>query len=316
VSSDLSTARKQLRRIRTQLEVRIFHIGHLQSKRRWIEVSNVLMQTFRVVSLSSLLAAMCCQLVAAPVVPGQVLVITNSWHPDGGGIVEADANLPFEIRNASDEVILTGFIQNRIVKSGNLGTAIISPHLRDLVSSNGTARIVRFVSEGFANVGIDVTVPPSDDVSPNQVTRSSGDGDTLDFQYDPNVITPPAEGTFIVILTDARGVDFNGVATIYAEESPGGAVYSTTVEGMARPVAIGPGVRITSFVPTGPHTWDLTFEAELDGEYRLLWSNDLTNWTVGLGFIYTLETPHTTSVSPFDPSAQYPPAQFYRLESQ
>jgi len=229
--------------------------------------------------------------------------------------VQADENLPFEIRNTSDEVLLTGFIQNRVVKSGNLGTAIISPRLRDLVRSNGTARIVRFVSEGFANVGVDVTVPPRDDISPNQVTRGSGDGDTLDFQYAPNVITPPEAGEFLDILTDARGIDFNGVATIYAEESLGGAVYSTTVNGMARPVAIQPGLLITSFVPTGSYTWNLTFEAELDGEYRLLWSNDLTNWTVGFGFIYTSETPHTISVSPFDPSGEYPAAQFYKLES-
>jgi len=254
-----------------------------------------------------------CQLIAAPVVPGQVLVITNSTNPDGSGTVWADELMPFEIRNGGNQVILSGLIQNRAVKSDKLGTAVINHRLTGLSSSNGTARIVRVLSEGFADIGIDITVPSPTDVNPNQVTRSAGAGDILDYEYNPNVITPPEKSTFVIVVTGARGLDFNGATTIYAEESPGGTVYSTRVEGMARPVAIQPGVAITSFAKTGPSAYDLTFEAELAGEYKLLWSNDLTNWTYTAGSIYTVETPHTRSITPFSGN---PPAQFYRLELQ
>ncbi len=67
---------------------------------------------------------------ATPLPPGGNATLTGSdlsTHPEWAGFLENDALIPWEIRNASDTVILTGTIQNRVSVANTTGNLVISP---------------------------------------------------------------------------------------------------------------------------------------------------------------------------------------------
>jgi len=176
------------------------------------------------------------------IAPGDINVplsgTTAAASPDLAGVVVADPLRPFTIVDSSGNVILTGNVQDRVVRSNNLGTLIFAPRLRDLDNHNTRSFIWGMRLEGFGDFSTDVDfrTDGSGDVGPNDVTRSGGSGDQVFFHYDPNIILPPHEGLFLSVLTDAPSFAEVGWITIVAQDGAGTGLYGTTLIGTNAPV--------------------------------------------------------------------------------
>lgn len=222
---------------------------------------------------------------ANPVAPGDTVALSGSTfgsHPEWGGTSVDDGNVPFEIRNAGGTVILSGNLQDRVSRSRTLGTLQFIPRLRDTISPTGTARIVRMVVEGHAgfDLNIEYGTDGSGEIGPGQVERSAGDGNTLDFSFAANPIAPTDESYFIHIVTGTMGYAKVGRVTIYAEESPGGAIFSTTLENTNAPVAVDANrIELLSIDRADNGLITITYTAAADLQHEIQRSSDGENWT-------------------------------------
>ncbi len=179
---------------------------------------------------------------AVSVTPGSGVALTGttfSANPDLGGVVIRDKIIPFQITNSLGTVLLTGNVQDRVVRSDNTGDLIFSPRLRDLNDPAGTAWISGFSMNGFNGFTTDVNYRTDGlgNIGPNAVTRDTT-GNTLFYRYDPNLILPPNEGLFLSVLTDTTGFDLSGAFTIYAQNDFGASVFSTSLKGVSAPSAV------------------------------------------------------------------------------
>ena len=200
---------------------------------------------------SILLKAMSCVLLfsivqaaqAAIVAPGGNAMLsgtTSAANPNLAGTVINDNLLPFQIQDSQGSTILTGNVQDRVVRSNNTGELIFAPRLRDLNNPTGDAWIFGLRLEGYGGFSTDIEFRTDGlgDVGPNTVTRSAGSVDQLFFSYDPNIIAPPDEGLFLSVATDATAFDSKGIITIFAQNDFGGNSFSTKLDGTASPVPI------------------------------------------------------------------------------
>jgi len=179
-------------------------------------------------------------LYAVEVQPGGVAQISGTTHAqnnDLGGGVQRDSLIPFQIKDNLGNIILEGKVQDRVVRSRNTNKLIFAPRLRDLSSPNGTSWVSAVRLEGFGGytTDIDFRTDGSGDIGSNEVSRSTGSGDKLDFKYDPNLIEPPKEAKFLSVITNAQEFCTNGTITIYAQNDFGASVFSTTLENTASP---------------------------------------------------------------------------------
>jgi hypothetical protein len=173
---------------------------------------------------------------AVVVAPGQTQALsgtTSAANPDLAGFVQSDPLIPFTIVDAVGTVLIQGNVQDRIVRSNNLGTLIFGPRVRDLVAPSGDAWIVGLRVEGYAGVStdIDFRTDTSPNIGPDEVSRSAPSGSLLFFSYDPNIIVPPDEALPLSILTNATESVGAGRITIFAQNDFGAQVYETTLEG-------------------------------------------------------------------------------------
>jgi hypothetical protein len=179
---------------------------------------------------------------AAALAPGGVVGLsgtTSALSPQLAGVVQDDPLHPFEIRDANDNLLLSGNLQDRVSQSDDLGTMIFSPRLRDTVDAAGAARIEIYAMsiKGYGGYTTDVEyrIDGSGDVGPGQASRSA-DGDSLRFDYTASPILAPEESRFNSILTNATGYAPIGTATIYARIGSTGPMFSTTISGINVPV--------------------------------------------------------------------------------
>lgn len=91
--------------------------------------------------------------------------------------------------------------------------------------------------EGFSGYTTDINfrIDGLGDIGSNEVSRSVGSGNELDFKYDPNLIEPPKEAKFLSVITNAPEFCTNGNITIYAQNDFGASVFSTTLKNTASP---------------------------------------------------------------------------------
>jgi hypothetical protein len=183
----------------------------------------------------------------------------------------SDLNIPFEIRNASGTVILSGNVQDRVSKSHETGTLIFSPIVRDLEAPGGsTARILSIRATGYAGATITAEYyAPTDNATPDSVSRSAGNGDELELHFDSTPVTPPDSSQFVKFLTNATGYSKAGRITITAEESPGGPQFTAVLENTVAPVLFAPDtVPIVSFT-RNDDSFTLRFLNEANSWYEI-----------------------------------------------
>ncbi|QDV74826.1 PEP-CTERM sorting domain-containing protein [Botrimarina mediterranea] len=179
---------------------------------------------------------------AALLAPGGVVGLagtTVAVAPELAGTVQDDPLRPFEIRDAGDNLLLSGNFQDRVSRSDDLETLVFSPRLRDTVSTIGAApiEIIAMTITGYGGYTTDVEFRTDGlgDVGPNLASRSA-DGEGLRFQYTTSPIVAPAESYFNSILTNATAFAPIGTATIHARIGSTGPVFSTTLQGINVPV--------------------------------------------------------------------------------
>ena len=172
---------------------------------------------------------------ATPVAPGQTVSLFGllaGMDPNRQGIVIADTLRPFVIHDGDGNVILEGNLQDRVVRSDDLGTLIFAPRPREL---DGSGVLAGLLVRGYAGFATDAeySIDGLGLVGPSEVTRGN-DGDVLTFDFTPPV-DPPFESKFVTILTDATDFSSIGRTTIFAR-SPTGTLYFVTLENTYAPV--------------------------------------------------------------------------------
>ncbi len=180
---------------------------------------------------------------ATIVAPGATVALTgttNAANPDLGGTVQNDILIPFTILDGGGGTLISGNLQDRVVLSTNLGTLIFSPRIRDLTGVAG-ASIVGLQTTGYTSFSTDIEYRTDGlgTIGADDVSRSAGLGDTLDFSYNPSVITPPAEAFFLSVITDATIFGAGGTITISATDGAGNpfsVVLNNTVSPALAPV--------------------------------------------------------------------------------
>ena len=154
---------------------------------------------------------------------------TLAANPDLAGVVLVDALRPFSIQDNSGTTILTGNVQDSVMRSNNTGELIFTPRLRNLVKPMDQAWIVGLQTTGYTGFATDIDFRTDGigDVGPNSASRDIT-GNELFFRYDPNIIVPPEDALFLSVFTDATVFDRTGSITIFAQNDLG-RIFSTTL---------------------------------------------------------------------------------------
>ncbi len=182
---------------------------------------------------------------AVTVLPGDTAALSGTTvaaNPDLRGTVIRDVLIPFQIFDNLSNLIVSGNIQDRVVRSTNTGELIFAPRLRDFDTSLPDAWVSGISVTGYDGFAtdIDFRTDGMGNVGPNHVDRSAGVGDSLFFGYDPNIITPNFgdEGYFLSTFTDATAFDLTGSITIFAQNDFGADVFSAILPETAAPSAV------------------------------------------------------------------------------
>jgi len=176
----------------------------------------------------------------APVAPGANVPLSGTTaieSPTTAGFVIRDELIPFEVRNPVDEVILTGILQDRVVRNSD-GDTVFAPRLRDLANPPGQfGWVIGVRVSGYSGVAVNAEykLDGSGDVGPQSVTRTAGTGDQLFFSHGSALINPPDEQRFLTIVTDELEYSLAGRFEIFVSNDFGGPVHSTLIENTAAP---------------------------------------------------------------------------------
>ncbi len=181
-------------------------------------------------------------LFAVSILPGGSSLLngtTAAANPDLGGVVIRDQLIAFEISNGLGDIILTGDVQDRVVRSTNTGELIFAPRLRNLNAPGADAWINRFSMVGFDGftTDIDFRTDGLGDVGPDSANRSV-DGNFLNYRYSPSLILPPDEGLFLSVVTDAQNFDLSGIFIVYAQNDFGAGDYGVRIQNVSAPSAV------------------------------------------------------------------------------
>lgn len=163
---------------------------------------------------------------------------TVAATPVLAGTVQDDPLRPFAI-GFGGGIGLTGYLQDRVSLSNDLGTLVFSPRIRDTMGVAGTVplEILSISLTGYAGYSTDIEYRTDGlgDAGPDSVSRSA-DGDTLNFRYTASPLLPPDESLFISILTDATEFAPVGTALIVARTGPTSGPFAVTLHGINVPV--------------------------------------------------------------------------------
>lgn len=226
---------------------------------------------------------------------------TSAANPDLGGVVQRDTLIPFQILDGTGSVLVSGNVQDKVVKSTNLSNLIFSPRLRDITGVPGS-KITSLTIEGYANTTTDIEYRTDGlgNTGPNTVNRSAGTGDSLFFTFDPSIINPPNESRFLSILTNSSQFFLTGKITVFAQDQNNN-IFSTVLNKTASPtappnlppIAVNDTV-VTAFNTTTPAINVLVNDSDPDGDSISITNNtNPSNGTVtqtGTDFVYTPNT--------------------------
>jgi hypothetical protein len=212
------------------------------------------------ISLSVAVAALalCGTTIAEVVEPGQTIKlggITAEKQPELAGTSVRDTKIPFTVRSVTGAPILTGVFQDGVRRSTKTGKMIFSHRLVELNAVARLTTVVAVRTENYGDVRVDTNYRTDGlgDVGPGSVTRSRSPGNSLQFDYSPNGITPPQETLFVDTLTDADAFALTGQVTIIVRNSNGGE-FSVTIQETAAPA-----------VTTQERTWIVIDESKPEG---------------------------------------------------
>ncbi len=179
---------------------------------------------------------------AVSITPGTSSLLngtTFATNPDLGGTIIRDVLRPFEIADSLGNIVITGNVQDRVVRSTNTGELIFAPRLRDLNNPNGDAWIYQLNMMGFEGFTTDVDYRTDGlgNVGPDSVSRNIT-GDILNFSYGSSIILPPDESYFLSVMSNATEFDLSGSILISASNDFGGNSFSTRLRQISAPSAV------------------------------------------------------------------------------
>jgi len=164
---------------------------------------------------------------------------TFAANPDLWGVVIRDHLIPFQINYNLGNILITGNVQDRVVRSGNTGELIFAPRLRDLNIPGGVAWIEGFSMLGFNgfSTDLDYRTDGLGDIGPDSVDRSVS-GDLFDYRYSPSLIVPPDEGYFLSVFTNTNNFDLSGTFIITAGNDFGASAFRTRLLDVSAPSTV------------------------------------------------------------------------------
>ncbi len=198
---------------------------------------------------------------AAGSTAGAVVVAPGGGSPLGGTTSAADPNLAgtvindnliaWSIADGAGGVLVSGNLENRVVRSDLLGTLIFAPRLTDIVyGDRGAPENLSLSLTGYGGGALDIDYRTDGlGVATFPFVGRSADGNTLLF---PTVSGAPGfdSSLFLSILSTATGFGLTGMFTIAATfgvDPP--MVFSTTVGGLAVPGMDGPVIPLPAAAP-------------------------------------------------------------------
>lgn len=175
---------------------------------------------------------------AVPLLPGGSTALAAGSSGSGGVI--RDSLHSFSIVNASRQVIVSGNVQDRVVKLTSTGYLSFEPRLRDLTVGPGGAGfyILGLKLTGYDDTTTDVGFASSGagTVGPSTASRDIS-GAEVTFQYASGTLVPPTESRFCYTVTNAPAYHLAGRITITARNAAF-QTFSTTIEGTAAPTRL------------------------------------------------------------------------------
>lgn len=198
---------------------------------------------------------------AAGSTAGAVVVAPGGGSPLGGTTSAADPNLAgtvindnliaWSITDGAGGVLVSGNLQNRVIRSDLLGTLIFAPRLTDIVyGERGLPENLSLSLTGYGGGVLDVDFRTDDlGVATFPFVGRSADGGTLVF---PTVSGAPGfdSSLFLSILSTATNFGLTGMFTIAATfgvDPP--MAFSTTVGGLAVIGVDGPVIPLPAAAP-------------------------------------------------------------------
>lgn len=156
---------------------------------------------------------------------------TAAARPELAGVVQADPLRPFEITDAGGNVVFSGNIQDRVVRSDVTGTLTFEPRLRELDDHQSGYVIVALVTSGFAGftTDVDFRLDGLGNIGPSSASRLF---DEVAYDFDSSPLTGADTSYFITNLTDATAfAEEVARLTVFVRSATGGELLSATVAG-------------------------------------------------------------------------------------
>ncbi|MFG0286354.1 MAG: hypothetical protein ACF8R7_18220 [Phycisphaerales bacterium JB039] len=188
-------------------------------------------------------AIVCAGAAATPALAVELFPGGSVTLPGGSiaGTVVRDALVPFRILDAGGQVLLSGNVQDRVLRTSS-GELAFVPRIRDVVGP-GAFGIEQVVRDGFTGFSTDVNYSATGlgSAVPTSCARS-GDGDDLDYSFAFAPIFSQQESKFFWADTDGETFGLSGSMTIRLQNGR-----STTIT-VAAPVVdtTPPDVAITA----------------------------------------------------------------------
>ena len=137
-------------------------------------------------------------------------------------------------------MLLSGNVQDRVVRLTATGDVEFDPRVRDLVATGAGAGffVLELKLAGYNDSSTDVEYASSGsgNVGPGNAYRDSS-GDEVTFLYSSATLLPPSSSRFCMIVTNAPAYHLGGRITITARNA-GGQTYATSIDGTAAPTRL------------------------------------------------------------------------------
>lgn len=198
------------------------------SQRRWLRAGLLA----GVVALATVLPS-----AAVPLLPGGSTALAGI--PGPLRLNQRDVLLPFEIRNATGQLLISGTVQDRVSRLNSTGKLTFEPILRNLTTGPAGAGfyILGLKVTGYDDTATDVSfTTPTGSVNPSTASRDIS-GDEVTFQYTAGALVPPSDSWSCFIETNAPAFHLTGRITITARNAAL-QTFSTTLEGTAAPTRL------------------------------------------------------------------------------
>lgn len=210
-------------------------------------LSNHGVRTFIFLSLSILPALA----PATPLAPGQTITPhgTNSFQqPVLIGQIVNNNLIPFEIRDNAETIIASGLYEDRVVRSTDTDSYIFQGRIRELTSTINIDTLTLSV-QGYdhLNTDADYLSIGIGNITPDYISRSSQNGELIDFVFNQNFSTSITELPFLSIVTNSNATQ-SGNIRINIETRQG--TFSTTLS------TSSPDHSVTQLVPTQGFWWN------------------------------------------------------------